>query len=447
MKKTLKISLFLAGFLMLFTGCSVNYCSDADIERIKESYSLKTSIYVVDQVINIVNNDEDASNNIVIPQAEDQNVINTVYSYLEKTDYSTIVENNVSNNAQDASTKIKSYFLTEGMDAKVENPNYIKLNEKLNATSETDGKSLLTRNYSNVKKALDIINNDKTLRQTSTCLTIDGNDKEPTSGANLEEKNWGYAWKKGPLQGLITYPIAFGLATFTKLIGDTGIGQILSILFVTIIVRLIITLATFKQTMQQQKMQLIQPELNAIQVKYQGKTDQVSKQKMGQEMMRLYQKYDVHPFKSLIMPFISMPVFICVYHAVNNTAILKSGKVFNVNLGDAMSTGILAGRWFAIVLFILMVAIQYVSMKLPQWIQKYKNKDRRPDPRIEQAQKQTNTMTTVFFVMIIFMGWMLPTSMTVYWIASSLVSVGQTLISQKLMGNKSKKDLVVKKKK
>ena len=39
-----------------------------------------------------------------------QNVINTVYSYLEKTDYSTIVENNVSNNAQDASTKIKSYF-------------------------------------------------------------------------------------------------------------------------------------------------------------------------------------------------------------------------------------------------------------------------------------------------------------------------------------------------
>ena len=51
-------------------------------------------------------------------------------------------------------------------------------------------------------------------------------------------------------------------------------------------------------------------------------------------------------------------------------------------------------------------------------------------------------MTTVFFVMIVFMGWMLPTSMTVYWIASSLVSVAQTLISQKLLGNKSKKDLM-----
>lgn len=443
MKKTLKISLFLAGFLMIFTGCSVNYCSDADIASIKASYDKKTSVFMVDKVLESVNKEEVV---VTIPEEFNQEVVNTVYTYLEKEDYYKAVENYVTNNVQDASTKIKNYFLTEGMDVKVNNPNYIKLYENIFNISETDGKNLLTRNYPNVNKALSTMKDDKTLRQTATCLSIDGNDKEPTSGADLEEKNWGYAWKKGPLQGLITYPIAFGLSSFTKLIGDTGVGQVLSILFVTIIVRLIITLATFKQTMQQQKMQLIQPELNAIQVKYQGKEDQSSKQKMGQEMMKIYQKYDVHPFKSLIMPFISMPVFICVYHAVNNTAILKSGKVFGVNLGDAMSTGILAGRWFAIVLFILMVGIQYVSMKLPQWIQKYKNKDRRPDPRIEQAQKQTNTMTTVFFVMIIFMGWMLPTSMTVYWIASSLVSVGQTLISQKLMGNKTKKDFVVKKK-
>ena len=251
--------------------------------------------------------------------------------------------------------------------------------------------------------------------------------------------------EKGPLQGLITYPIAFGLVSFTNLIGSSGVGQILSILFVTIIVRLLITLATFKTTMQQQKMTLIQPELSAIQVKYQNKTDQVSKQKMSQEMMKLYQKYDVHPFKSLLMPFISMPVFLCVYHAVNNTAILKNGTVFGVNLGDSMQTGILGLQWFAIVLFIIMVALQYVSMKLPQWMKKKKNKDRRPDPRIAETQKQTQIMTTVFFVMIVIMGWMLPTSMTVYWIASSLVSVIQTLITHNMLSKKTKKDFINKK--
>ena len=93
----------------------------------------------------------------------------------------------------------------------------------------------LAKYYPNVNAGLNTLKNDKTLAQTSTCLTIDGNDKEPTSGANLEKKDWGYAWKKGPLQGLITYPIALGLSSFTNLIGASGIGQILSIIIVTFI--------------------------------------------------------------------------------------------------------------------------------------------------------------------------------------------------------------------
>ena len=163
-------------------------------------------------------------------------------------------------------------------------------------------------------------------------------------------------------------------------------------------------------------------------------------------MMKVYSKYGVNPMKSLIMPFISMPVFLCVYHAVNNTSILKSGTVFGVNLGDAMSTGIIGVKWFAIVLFILMVALQFASMKIPTWIQKYKVKKsgRRPDPRQADSQKQANMMTNMFFIMIVFMGWMLPTSMTVYWIASSLVSIGQTLITQYVLGKKSKNELRVK---
>ena len=435
MKKSLKIGLFLAGFLMISTGCSTTYCTDADIANIKDTYSKKTSIYIVDQVISYANNE------ITI---ESDNILD----YITNETYYKQVETYLTNNANDASNKLKTNFTLEGMNEKLENQYYLDLHQKINEKKTIDGTentSILEKYYPNTKNALNTLCNDKNLRASATCLTIDGEDKEPTSGASLEAKNWGFAWKKGPLQGLITYPIAFGLSSFTKLIGAGGVGQIISIILVTFIVRLLITLATFKTTMQQQKMTLIQPELNAIQVKYQGKTDQMSKQRMSQEMMRLYQKYDVHPFKSLIMPFISMPVFICVYTAVNNTSILKNGTVFGVNLGDSIQTGVIGLKWFAIVLFLIMIATQYVSMKLPQWLQKRKNKDRRPDPRVSDAQKQTQTMTTVFFVMIVIMGWMLPTSMTVYWIASSLVSLTQTLITQKLLGKKSKKDLMKKK--
>ena len=442
MKKSLKAGLFLAGFLMLSTGCSVNYCTDADIEAIKNMYQLKTSIYVVDQVIEFANEGKSENEKITVETADlfENYIINK--TYVDK------VESKVTNNANDAATKIKGYLHSTGIEEKVENQYYIALHEQLTVASESNENTvLLSKHYPNVKKGLDTLLNEKTLKTSSTCLTIDENVKEPTSGAKIEPKNWTFAWKKGPLQGLITYPISYGLIFFTELIGATGVGQIVSILLVTIIVRLLLTLATFKTTMQQQKMTLIQPEMQAIQVKYQGKTDQVSKQKMSQEMMRLYQKYDVHPIKSLITPFLSMPIFLCVYHAVNNTSILKTGNVFGVNLGDPMQTGILGGKWFAFVLFFVMVAFQFASMKLPQWIQKYKTKKsgRRPDPRLAQTQKQTNTMTTIFFGMIVFMGFMLPTAMTVYWIASSLVSIAQTGITQYVLGKKPKHELQAKK--
>ena len=438
MKKSLKFGLFLAGFLMITTGCNKNYCTDVDIENIKDTYNKKTSVYIVDQVISYASVD-----NITLT-IESENLL----EYITNETYYKQVENYLTNNANEASNKLKTTFTQSGMNEKVENQYYLNLHNEITKKQTLEGTentSILEKYYPNANNALNTLNNDKTLKQTAACLSINGEDKEPTSGASLEAKNWGFAWKKGPLQGLITYPIALGLSSFTNLIGASGIGQILSIIIVTFIVRLLITMATFKTTMQQQKMTLIQPEMNAIQVKYQGKTDQASKQRMSQEMMKLYQKYDVHPFKSLLMPFISMPVFICVYTAVNNTAILKSGAVFGVNLGDSIQTGVVGLKWFAIVLFLIMVGTQYVSMKLPQWMQKRKNKDRRPDPRVADAQKQTQTMTTVFFVMIIFMGWMLPTSMTVYWIASSLVSIIQTLITQNILGKKSKHELMSKK--
>lgn len=438
MKKSLKVGLFLAGFLFISTGCSVNYCNENDLANIKSMYELKTSIFVVDKVIEYAETKE-----VELTIESDD-----LYTYVLNSEYVKTVEDYLTTNANDASTRLKGYMNSEGMNEKVENEYYINIHNKLKETKEVDGKTTtdLATYYPNAKAGLDTLTNDKNLKNTGTCLTLDENVKEPGSGATLDVKTWGDAWKEGPLQGLITFPIAFGLISFTNMIGASGVGQILSILIVTIIVRLLITLATFKTTMQQQKMTLLQPELNAIQVKYNGKTDEVSRQKMSQEMMKVYSKYGVNPLKSLIMPFISMPVFLCVYHAVNNTSILKTGTVFGVNLGDAMSTGILQGRWFAIVLFILMVAMQFASMKIPTWMQKYKAKKsgRRPDPRQSDSQKQANMMTNIFFVMIIFMGWMLPTSMTVYWIASSIVSLVQTFVTQYMLGKKSKQELMKK---
>ena len=56
--------------------------------------------------------------------------------------------------------------------------------------------------------------------------------------------------------------------------------------------------------MSTQRMQEIQPEIQKIQNKYKDKTDERSKMQMAQEMQNIYQKYDIHPFGSMLITFI-----------------------------------------------------------------------------------------------------------------------------------------------
>ena len=100
MKKSIKLGLGLVGFLFLSTGCSVNYCSETDLANIKAMYELKTSIYVVDQVISYANEKEV---NLTVESSD-------LYSYVLNADYVKYVEDKLTNNATDASNKIKGYL-------------------------------------------------------------------------------------------------------------------------------------------------------------------------------------------------------------------------------------------------------------------------------------------------------------------------------------------------
>ena len=73
-----------------------------------------------------------------------------------------------------------------------------------------------------------------------------------------------------------------------------------------------------------------------------------------------------------------------------------------------------------------MGGIQFVTMKLPQWIAKknvkaYKQKKK-------QGMNQSEFISYFFLVMILVIGWILPVGMSLYWIASSVFQVGQTFL-------------------
>ena len=58
-------------------------------------------------------------------------------------------------------------------------------------------------------------------------------------------------------------------------------------------------------------MQMLQPELQKIQNKYAGKTDDRSRMMQAQEMQALYKKNNISPFGSILVMFIQLPI---LYH-------------------------------------------------------------------------------------------------------------------------------------
>ena len=272
----------------------------------------------------------------------------------------------------------------------------------------------------------------------------------------LEGKDWGYAWKKGLLEGLLIYPLGWLIDTITGglLNGGipSGVAQLLSILIITVIVRSLMILLTFKSTAASAKLNELQPEIAKIQAKYpHANENQNEKMRLADETQKLYKKHGINPFSSIITMIIQFPVFICVWGALSGSALLSSGSFLGLNLSDSISAVLFNARsWSAaggyagvtaLVLFILMAAAQVVSMLLPQWIQKIKQKKVAKLGRNPAKKSQDNKMkwfTYIMMIMIIFMGFSLASGMGVYWFVGALISVAQTLITQSITSRKKK---------
>ena len=264
----------------------------------------------------------------------------------------------------------------------------------------------------------------------------------------LEGKTWGEAFEHGLIEGLFVWPISALLYYLSIAFSGLGaFGTVLAILIVTIIVRGIILLCTWKQTASQQKMQEIQPEIEKLQQKYpNSNTNETERNLLAQEQMKLYQKHDINPLGSLITLIIQFPVFIAVWGAMSGSAILREGDIFGLQLSAATGQSILEWNMpssiVAIVIFVLMAAAQATSMLLPQHLAKQKAKKvekTKKSPAAEESQSQTQMMSWVMLVMIIVMGFSLPVAMAIYWIISALISLTQSLIMSSI-NNKDKKN-------
>ncbi len=112
-----------------------------------------------------------------------------------------------------------------------------------------------------------------------------------------------------------------------------GIAWVLSIIGLTIVVRLLIMPLFVKQIRASRGMQLLQPEMQALQAKYKGKKDPESRQRMNEEMMALYRKHGTNPMASCLPILVQMPIFFALFRVLASLGAVAGGSYGRPSIG------------------------------------------------------------------------------------------------------------------
>ena len=104
------------------------------------------------------------------------------------------------------------------------------------------------------------------------------------------------------------------LFKFTDAFGIMNIG--LSIILFTLVVKLLMFPMTIKQQKSSKLMAVMQPEIQAIQNKYKGRTDNDSMMKMNMETKAVYEKYGTSMTGGCLQLVIQLPIMLALYRVI-----------------------------------------------------------------------------------------------------------------------------------
>ena len=139
------------------------------------------------------------------------------------------------------------------------------------------------------------------------------------------------ATKSGtPIIGQIAVVMGWIMNAIYKVLEAVGIQNIgLCIIIFSILIYLCMTPLQIKQQKFSKLSAIMQPEIQKIQKKYQGKKDQDSMMKMQEETQAVYQKYGVSATGSCVQLAIQMPILFALYQVIQNIPAYV-GSVYNV---------------------------------------------------------------------------------------------------------------------
>lgn len=134
----------------------------------------------------------------------------------------------------------------------------------------------------------------------------------------------------GPIATVLGYVMDI-LFRFTSSFGVFNVG--LCIILFTIVMKTLMIPLTIKQQKTTKLMSVMNPEIQAIQKKYKGKSDQESMQRQNVEIQAVYEKYGTSMTGGCLPLLIQMPILLALYRVIYNIpAYVPSVRVYFENV-------------------------------------------------------------------------------------------------------------------
>ncbi len=247
----------------------------------------------------------------------------------------------------------------------------------------------------------------------------------------------------------LLYPIMLGEAwvmyawhwLFDVIGLPSGWAWALSIVGLTVVVRMLLIPLFVRQIHSSRKMQLIQPEMQKIQAKYKGKRDPESQKAQQAEIMDLYKRTGTNPFSSCMPILLQSPFFFALFQLLNNlrgiaegaqgkhpigpftrelAGVVESSTIFGAKLSDHfLGSDVTNTKILTAVLIILMSATTFTTQH--QLMRKNMPAAALDNPFAKQ-QKVLLYLMPIFFAIS---GINFPIGVLLYWLTTNLWTMGQ----------------------
>jgi len=197
----------------------------------------------------------------------------------------------------------------------------------------------------------------------------------------------------------VAQPLFWLLDNIHDFVGNWGVAIIL----LTVLIKLVFFKLSAMSYRSMANMRKVAPKMAEIKERYGD-----NREKLGQEMMKLYKTEKINPLSGCLPILVQMPVFIALYWVLMESVELRQAPFFlwieDLSIKDPL-----------FILPLLMGASMFIQFKL---------NPTPPDPMQARVMQLMPVIFTVFFL------WF-PAGLVLYWVVNNVLSIAQQYVITK----------------